>query len=452
MSSAQIRPNLPEPAPLSAPASIPEPQKPMRRGWIWLLISIAVVAGIAQWTRRAAQSKAKPTVTVRSTKVRTGPLEQTIRITGMTIAQKAALITAPLMYGSRRDGDYSLTLQELIANGVTVKKGEKLAEFDRLYMQLRLDDYEAVVDQHERYLKILYAQLDVTRTAHNRKIAQAKGAWDKALLNLKTAPVRSAIAIEKYQLAADEAKSRYDEYLVQAKYLDTSEMAAIKRLELDVRECKLEAQRARNNMDKMFIRAPLDGLTVIQSIQRGTDQGRIEAGDRLQPGQLLMQVVDVHSMIVSAAVNQVDADAMRMGAKAHIRVDAFPDLDLPGRVVSIGAFAKMGTYRRSYLSEVPVRIKFEKLDSRLIPNYSVSADVVLSAKDSATIVPRECLFEEAGGEKHFAYVRNGDRWERREVQVGLENNTASEITGGLQSGEEVAAERVPAELLAGMTP
>ena len=111
----------------------------------------------------------------------------------------------------------------------------------------------------------------------------------------------------------------------------------------------------------------------------------------------------------------------------------------------------MGTYRRSFLSEIPVRIKFDRLDSRIIPNFSVSADIVLDSKESTAVIPRECVFDESGGQKHFAYVRNGDRWERRDIEVGLLSNVAAEVTAGLRTGEEIAAEQVPAEMLAGVS-
>ena len=77
------------------------------------------------------------------------------------MAEKAAILTAPRLLGNRMDGDYTQNLQELIPNGVTVKKGDKVAEFDRQYMWLQLDDYEAVVAQGERYLKVLDGRLDV---------------------------------------------------------------------------------------------------------------------------------------------------------------------------------------------------------------------------------------------------------------------------------------------------
>lgn len=449
MSSAQPRPNLPDPSPLTPAAPGPEPRKPKQRGWIWLLLgAVAIVAVVVVGRQAPWRSGSTPAVTIRTATLRAAPLESTIRLTGMAVGEKSAVLIAPLLLGSRTDGNYTQTLQELVSNGAMVKKGEKVAEFDRQYMLLRLDDYDSVVVQHERYMEMLVARFDVVKMAHKRRIIQAKATWDKALLNLKTAPVRSEIQIEKFRIAAGEAKSRYNEYLVQAEYLDASEGFAIRRLELDLRECRIEAARARKNVEKMALRAPIDGLAVISTIYRGTENTMIRAGDRMYPGQILMQIVDTKSMVVEASVNQVDAEHLRIGAKARIQLESFPEVELPGHVVSIGVFAKIGTFRRSYLSAVPVRLKLDRLDPRIIPNLSATADVLIAARENATVIPRECLFDEPDGGKRIAFVRNGELWERREVEVGLQNHVAAEVVSGLRSGEEVAAERVPAEMLA----
>jgi hypothetical protein len=168
----------------------------------------------------------------------------------------------------------------------------------------------------------------------------------------------------------------------------------------------------------------------------------------MSPGQPLMQIVDAQSIVVKAAVNQADANTLRVVAKARIQVDAHPGMSLPGHVSSIGAFAVVGTYRRSFLSEVPVQIKFDKMDDRVLPNYSASADVVIEERGNAIVIPRECVFEEPGCPKRIAFARNGDTWERREIEIGLQSNTEAEVISGLRTGEQVAAERVPAAALA----
>jgi hypothetical protein len=157
-----------------------------------------------------------------------------------------------------------------------------------------------------------------------------------------------------------------------------------------------------------------------------------------------MQIVDPSSMVVNALVNQVDSERIRLGQKAIVRFDAYPDLALPARVHSISAMTKAGGFRASYVKEIPLTLKLEKLDPRVIPDLSVSADIVLAAEQkAAAIVPRTAIFGDSATSKPFVFVRNAAGWERREVELGLNNNTAAVVRSGVEKGAVIAAERPP---------
>ncbi|MGH9663859.1 MAG: efflux RND transporter periplasmic adaptor subunit, partial [Bryobacteraceae bacterium] len=219
--------------------------------------------------------------------------------------------------------------------------------------------------------------------------------------------------------------------------------AQIRASEIDLQETRIETRRAELNADKLVVRAPLDGLTVMQSTWRGDQLSQIQPGDRLYPGQSFMSVVDPRSILVEARVNQVDAQRMRIGQKARIRFDAYPDLELPGHVFSIASMPKPGTFRASFVCEIPVRIKLEKLDPRVIPDLSVSADVSLASEPQATVAPLAAIFHGGSGRdaKPYVYVRAAKGWEPREVELGLATYISVAVLSGLKPGDTVALDR-----------
>ena len=156
-----------------------------------------------------------------------------------------------------------------------------------------------------------------------------------------------------------------------------------------------------------------------------------------------MKVVDPSSMRVAAVVNQVDAQQLRIGMKAKVHLDAYPGLELPGTLTSIGAIAVSSQRRTSIVKQIPVYFRIDKMDSRVIPDLSVSADVLIEAQPDAVTVPRESVFEDPGAGTRFVYVRNRDRFERRQVETGKWNYLRVAITGGLKPGEVVALEAPP---------
>jgi multidrug efflux pump subunit AcrA (membrane-fusion protein) len=188
----------------------------------------------------------------------------------------------------------------------------------------------------------------------------------------------------------------------------------------------------------MLVRAPVDGLVVISEIFRGSEFGAIQSGDQVRPGQPYAQLADPGSLMIEAIVNQVDVERLRIGAAAHLRFDAYADLELPARVDAVSPLAKARRWRGNYVSEVPVFLKLERSDPRLIPNLTVSADVVLASEQSEEIVPREAVFSEPDSEQPVAYVRTESGWEKRELQLGLASEITVAVRSGLSRGELVA--------------
>ena len=346
---------------------------------------------------------------------------------------------------SRGGDDFSIILQELVKPGSLVKKGDVVAEFDRQYMLNRLDDYKAAVIQSEAGFRKEKAENEVSLKAHEQVVRSAQAAVEKARLDMKTTPVRSAIQSERLKLALEEADARHKQLLEEVKFVEIKSRADLRGSEIDLQQVKVEQKRAEANADKLVIKAPIDGLTVMRQTFRGAEYGQIQPGDQLHAGHLFMQIVDPSSMVVSALLNQVDVESLRIGQRARIRIDAFPDIELPGRVMSIGAITRVGGYRASYKKEIPVRLKLEKLDPRIIPDLSVSAEVTLeSERQASAMVPLGAVFTDGTSGRPYVFVRSNGAWQRREVDLGLRNYLSAVVRAGLNAGDTIALER-PAE-------
>ena len=171
-------------------------------------------------------------------------------------------------------------------------------------------------------------------------------------------------------------------------------------------------------------------------------------GDQISPGRLFMRVVDVSDMIVNASVNQADVQSVRIGQKAKVRLDAYPDLVLDGHVSGMGAIAGEGgdRFRRSgsglYLKTVPVEITIETQDERVLPDLSASADILLENIQAEVIIPRSAVKGDSP-ERNIIYVRGPKGFEPREVELGDYSDTHVIVTVGLEAGEEVLLSEPP---------
>ena len=348
--------------------------------------------------------------------------------------------------GGRHGGDFSQVLDRLVAPGSRVKKGDVVAGFDNQYMETRLDDFRASVDQDRSGFERDMVLLETQRKAHQLTIDEAKAALEKAQLDVKTIPVRSDIDAERLRLAAQEAQAKYDQLAGEVKYVNLSADAQIRNARLDIQTSELELQRSERNMDQMEVRAPIDGITVMETNFRGSNFSPIKEGDELFPGQPFMRIVYTSRMRVEANVNQADAQKLRMGMKARIRFDAYPGLELPGTLIGIGAMAVSAERRTQSVKQVPVFFQLDKMDPRVLPDLSVSADVLIASAPASATVPREAMFYDAARQARYVYVKKGNRFERQFVETGLSNNLRVAIVNGLKPGEIVALELPPARV------
>lgn len=435
----------PAPAPSTRPPS-PAPPLPVQpsQGHLALLLFIALCAVGALYfaytkTRTAAP---RPLAAARSATVTTGTLNQTLRITGMTVAAETARIVAPQLSGRRSrnssQGDFRLTLKSLLPPGAHVKAGDVVAEFDRQFMELRLDDLAADVRARELALETVRANLLVNRKAYDQRILAAEGEVGKARLDLRTIAVRSAIVAERYRLNLEEAQARLAQLRSESHFFDISETAAMRRQELELQGEQLDLRRAQRNAERMRIVAPISGVFVPQRIRRGGEYKDIQAGDDLPSGTVVGDIHDTSGLIVEATVNQADIHLLRPGLDATLRAEAFPDLSIPARVVRIGSLAQPGGVRADYVRHIPVRLKVLGNDPRLMPNYTVSADLTLASMPNVLLLPREAVtYTEQG--PHIL-VRTGNTWNKRPVSVAASNHFQVALSSGATPGEVVALE------------
>ncbi len=357
-------------------------------------------------------------------------------------AGKSATFVAPQMRGSRSRSstDFRLILQEVLPPGARVRAGDVVAKFDPLYMLNRVDDERADVEERKMINRRIDASTEIRRTQLEQRIRVGEANLEKALLNLKTIPVRSAMAAERFRLEEEEARARLRELHVQRNFFDQSERSQLRREELALREAIHDLDRAQANVDRMTFRTSIDGVVVMGQTQRGSDMAEIEAGDEVRSGHAFLQVMDLNSLYLEAIANQVDENVIRPGAPAVIRLDAVAGVEISGRVTTIGAIATANRYRPAWVRHLAVRISPDRVEHRAYPNFTGSADIITGTERGLTI-PRECVRQERG-RAIVDLVRRGPDGEisrePRTVELGLANHTRVVLRSGVGAGDAIA--------------
>jgi len=288
-----------------------------------------------------------------------------------------------------------------VADNAEIKSGDVIA---------RIDDGDYKLAAETARDNIAIQQATVTRigkqtAAQESAIAQAKA----QLASAKAGSLRAELELARQQsLAGKEFASR--QALEQAQANRDQAVAAVQGAEAGVTAAEAnvavlkaqqeEAQRTLKQFQTALAKAERDlSFTVIRAPFDGVIGNRaVQSGDYVQPGQRLASLVPLHEVYIDANFKETQLEHMRPGEPATVSVDALPDHDIKGHVVSVapasgsvfsllppdnatGNFTKV-VQRLAVRIEVPATVKTQEL---LRPGMSVVVSV--NTKGVAATVP-----------------------------------------------------------------
>lgn len=247
-----------------------------------------------------------------------------------------------------------------------------------------------------------------------------------ALNNLKN-PKQSDIGAaqrtvdEKKQALAD-LKAGADNFDIRAKKIAISEKQAA-------------LADAREKLADYEIRAPFDGIIADVPAQKG-DEG--SSGSAIATLITKQQIAEVF-------LNEVDAAKVKPEQKATITFNAIDGLSITGEVAEVGSIGAVSQGVVSY----SVKIAFDTQDERIRPQMSASAIITINQKSDVLIIPNSAVKTDDSGASYVETISaagartNGSASisksapERKIVEIGLSNDTDTEILSGLAEGDQI---------------
>ncbi len=459
MASQPQLPLPPDPEPASpVPVAPPEPRRkrtelagPSVRLTVLLCLAAAlattVVMLVASNRGTINVPTGSPVNLVRPAVAEHGTLIKSLRVGGTMETLNYAAIRAPRMRGPRDAGRAYLTIASMVPAGTVVQAGDTVAEFELRWLEDHITDRESVLVQARARHRKRDAQIRILKETERQARVSAKAEYDKAVLDLRTAEVRSVIEAEVLKNLSEEYKVIWEQLEAEGKLMDRVHAADLRGQELLVEEDRLHLERHVRDFERLQVKSPIDGMVVVESAFTDNKQfSQRKEGDRIYPGSLFMRIVDVNRPVLNASVNQVDAQSIRIGAQATVHVDAYPGVTFPGRVVDLGAVASSSSStvgfgrggNGAYVRGIPVRILLDESDERILPDLSASADVQLSGAQEGIIVPREAVRRKDGtaGRSVVHVITNGSVRERNVIVQDM-NDTHALLSQGLSDGQEV---------------
>jgi HlyD family secretion protein len=381
---------------------IPERRSPGR--WvIWVILVLLLIGGgvaAAWWFRQERPVEVQvDSVTQRAA----GAQASVLNASGYVTARREATVSSKIT---------GKVVQVNVEEGMAVTEGQVLARLDDASVRAQLGLAQA---------QVVAAQHGVTENQIHEK--QARINLDRA-----TKLLASGAGPE-----TDVEQARLD--------VDTTE-ARISLLEEQVKVAQNQVAVAQTDLDNTVIRAPFSGIAITKDAQPGEMVSPVSAGGGFTRTGICT-VVDMASLEIDVDVNESYLNRVTPGQDVSAVLDAYPDWQIPAHVITIVPTADRQK------ATVEVRIAFQALDPRILPDMGVKVTFLKQPDASTTndptadrapaqattLVPKAALKTE--GDATFVFVVKGNTAERRAVRVGGADGDRVEVVAGLVSGDRV---------------
>jgi len=197
--------------------------------------------------------------------------------------------------------------------------------------------------------------------------------------------------------------------------------------ELSLKQKENALGDAQQNANDYYIRAPFSGLI---------GQLNVKVYDSVSAGTAVAVLV-TKQKVAEISLNEVDISKVKVGQKATLTFDAISELSITGEVADVDA---IGTVTQGVVN-YSVKIAFDTQDERIKSGMSVSAAVITDTKQDVLLVPNAAV--KSNGEQYVEVLENNIS-RNQTVEVGLSNDTMTEIKSGLKEGDKVVTRTITA--------
>lgn len=352
-------------------------------------------------------------------------LVQSVQVEGELVAVHSTEIGTPPV------SEMEFKISFLAAEGQEVKKGQPVLAFDTEVLQRQLQEKQAELAEATKKAEQKQVELHLALLELEQQTAQAQDDFERANLKAEVPEdVQQRLELEKARL---QRKGRARDLA----NLAAERRATVSRGEAELRSLGGQRDRARGRVEalqaaieKLTVKAPQDGIVIYRANRRDEKK---KVGDSTWFGETILAIPDLSLMAAEGVVDEADGGMVATGQPVTLRLEARPDLDLRGRVSSVGHTVRQKSFRMP-VKVYKVEVSLDKTDTAVMrPSMRFRGDIETARVHGLLLAPREAVFLRDGGPVVWAKRALG--WKELKVVLGRSNQRQVEVKEGLAAGD-----------------
>ena len=347
--------------------------------------------------------------------------------TGEVGAVNSTVVTTPMIWSQ------DLQIIDLAPEGIHVDSGAVLVQLDRVSLSTQLQGKQTELDGHRSDMLRLQTEQSNRIREMERSVEMAEHTLQLAHVQLEQMKYESAsrqeqgkLEVLKAEIALKEAKTKLEAQAI-------IHHAEEKKQQLKILQAQNQANESKRQLEQLTLRAPISGMVVHHPDWNGN---KPTIGEKIRPGRGVIDLPDLSRMQVKIRVNEVDAARLQTNQPARISLDAFPNKQFRGRLISTTRIASKKA-EESQVNVFEAIVEIAGSDSLLKPGMTAQVRIEDADARSALVVPTEAVIRT--GTRTMVIVANESGYAPTEVQLGRQSGDNIEIRNGLSEGQRVVA-------------
>lgn len=365
------------------------------------------------------------------TKLSKQPFALTVMSTGEVVGLETTAVPTP----STNSG--SLTISWLIPEGSFVKQGDPVVRFDSTDAKLSLEKQQNTLTSNQERTKITGWQQSTDEKVQSLDQNSAEQEYQYA----KTVMPQDETIFSKWDIITAQSDIRYNKENVDFLKSKGKTQKRIARsdqqiLTIDRNKAQSAMDIAKRTLDSLELMAPVSGLVLYRRDHREDPK----IGDNSQPGQVIVEVINLDVLQAQIYVLERDGGSLDKGQPVNIKLDAIPDKQYHGvirSVSSVAAALERNSPLKYFTCEVSISDAGRDL-KQIRPGMNLRGDVILQKYESCFVVPSGAVTARENQKDSVVFVKKDNRFETRVVKTGMSSHGEAIILEGVQEGETIA--------------
>jgi HlyD family secretion protein len=317
----------------------------------------------------------------------------------------------------------------LVDAGDRVKKGQLLAQLDKVEIEAGVEQSRAALQAAEANLSSSEADYDRAKVdAEGPEVPLLKRAYDRALGMAKDGVVSVS--------ALDDAQKNYELALNKqnvAKAQVTVLKAKIAQARAQVGQDSANLKQLDEQLSYTDIQSPLEGVVLSRDVELGDAVSSILVLG--SSATLVMTLGDTSEVYVKGKVDESDIGKVYLGQPARIKVESFKDKTFSGKVTRI---SPMGV-EKDNVTTFEVRVSISNPGGELKAEMTANAEIILDEHKNVLQIPEGAILydkdKKASVEVPDPRAKDGKK--KIAVNIGISNGAKTEMLSGLKEGDQV---------------